>query len=620
MTGGILVLMRGTWLTSPRRDFVLIGAVGVALLLNVFVESISVELLMLAGIGSIPLALRAARDIAHTHISLDVFNLFAIGVSLATGEVVSAAFIILMITSADILQLHTSRRTQHAVEHLLKLKPQTALRQRGNTLETIAIGAVRVGDTLIVESGQAIPVDGVVISGRALVNEALVTGESVPVEKIAGASVLVSTVVDTGAIKVRAARVGKDSTIERMAELMRSAAANKSKPERIADRFAGIFLPIVILFGAGVYIVTRDLRMTAALFLVACADDMAVAIPLAMTASLGWAAKRGVVIKGGAWLHTLSKVRTLVLDKTGTLTYGTFRLDRLEIEPGIEEKEFWRMVGVAEKYSEHPIGRALSAQARDRVGEIPDPDDITVHKGAGIAAQMGGHRVAVGDEKLLQLLHIPMTERMRNTLSAARAASVGTSVLVLRDGILLGSISLADAPRPEASRSLQTVRELGIRDIVMFTGDNERTANRVASQLGITRVRAQMKPEQKLIELKSLQPRPVAMVGDGINDAPALARADVGIAMGKGGTAIASEAADVIILTDDLSRLADLVVLGRRTMSVINWDIVIWGLSNVVGFTLVLTGIAGPALAAFYNFSTDFLPLINSSRLFRSKA
>jgi len=612
--------MGGTWLQSPRRDYLIIGAVGVALVLHALVESISVSLLVLAGIGSLPLALRAARDIAHTHISLDVFNLFAIGVSLATGEVISAAFIILMITSADVLQQHTSRRTQDAVEHLLKLKPQTALRQHDNNLETIPIAQVRVGDIVVVESGQAIPADGVVMSGRALVNEALVTGESVPVEKVAGSSVLVSTVVDTGAIKVRASRVGKESTIERMAELMRSAAKNKSQPERIADRFAGIFLPIVIVFGVGVYLVTRDVRMVAAIFLVACADDMAVAIPLAMTASLGWAAKRGVIIKGGAWLHTLSRVRSLVLDKTGTLTYGSFRLDRLDMEPGIKEQEFWRMVGMTEKYSEHPIGRALYAQARERVGDIPDPDDMTVHKGAGISAKIQRTTVAVGDEKMLAVLGIASDAHLLKLLTDARTASVGTSVLVVRDGTALGTVSLADAPRPEAPHSLRMVRNLGIKNIIMFTGDNERTAQRIASLMGISQVRAKMDPEQKLRELELLQPKPVAMVGDGINDAPALARADVGIAMGKGGTAIASEAADVIILTDDLSRLADLIRLGRRTISVIHWDVFIWGLSNVVGFTLVLTGVAGPALAAFYNFATDFLPLINSSRLFRGKA
>lgn len=604
----------------PHRGYLFIGVLGVALLVHVFLSPIHEMLLILSALISISLIIRAGQDIAKARISLDVFNMFAVGVSLALGEVTSAAFILLMVTSADVLEWHTGRQTQDAVEQLLKLKPQTALRQKGNDLETISIDHVRVGDILVVESGQAIPADGVVISGRALVNEALVTGESVPIEKITGASVLVSTVVDTGAIKVRASRIGKDSTIERMAELMRSAAANKSKPERIADRFASVFLPIVIVFGAVIYFVTQDIRMTAAIFIVACADDMAVAIPLAMTASLGWAAKRGVIIKGGAWLRTLSQVKTIVLDKTGTLTYGNFRLDRLDVEPEVNENEFWRLVGTAEKFSEHPIGRALFAQARERAGEIPDPEDTAVFKGAGISVTTKGQTIAIGDERLLELLHLPMSERMKSMLNDARAASVGTSVLVLRDGVPLGTVSLADAPRPEAARSLQKVRRLGVKDIVMFTGDNERTAQRVAIQLGITKVRASMKPEQKLLELELLQPRPVAMVGDGINDAPALARADVGIAMGKGGTAIASEAADVIILTDDLSRLADLVVLGRRTMSVINWDIAIWSVSNLIGFTLVLTGLAGPALAAFYNFATDFLPLINSSRLFRSRA
>jgi heavy metal translocating P-type ATPase len=612
--------MGGALFRSPNREYLVIATVGVALLINVVLLPLPQILLVVSALASLALLIRAGRDIAHARISLDVFNAFAVGVTFALNEFTSAAFIILMVTSADVLEWHTRRRTQNAVEQLLKLKPQTALRQHGNDLETIPIDQVRVGDILVVESGQAIPADGIVMSGRALVNEALVTGESVPVEKVTGAGVLVSTVVDTGAIKVRASRVGKDSTIERMAELMRSAAVNKSKPERIADRFAGIFMPLVIIFGAAVYLWTRNLQMTAAVFIVACADDMAVAIPLAMTASLGWAAKRGVVIKGGVWLDTLSRIKTLVLDKTGTLTYGNFRLNRLDLEPDVNETEFWKLLGVAEKFSEHPIGRALFALARERVGEITDPDEVTVHKGAGISVQANGHSISVGDEHLLELLHLPPGGRLHDMLAKARSASVGTSVLVLRDNIPLGVVSLADAPRPEAAHSLRMVRTLGVRDIVMFTGDNEQTAGRVASQLGIVHVRAHMKPEQKLTALEQLQLRPVAMVGDGINDAPALARADVGIAMGKGGTAIASEAADVIILTDDLTRLADLVVLGRRTMSVIRWDIAIWALSNLIGFTLVLTGIAGPALAAFYNFATDFLPLINSSRLFRSRA
>lgn len=612
--------MRFSLHRSPQREYAVLVAVGAALALHVLWAPLDRFLLVMAALGSVSLAIRAFHDVLRARMSIDVFNLFALGVSFATGEVPSAAFIVLMITSADLLDWKTRVRVRDAVRELLALKPQTAVRVHGDDLETIPASEVRVGDVVLVSPGGAVPVDGVVVSGRALVNEALVTGESTPVEKIAGARVLVSTVADVGAIRVRATHIGKDSTIERMAELMRSAAANKSSPERLADRFAGMFLPAIILLGAGVYILTRDLRMTAALFLVACADDMALAIPLAMTASLGWAARHGVVIKGGAWLHTLSRVKTVVLDKTGTLTYGNFRLDRIHREHGVSEEEVWRFIGVAEKFSEHPIGRALFAQARQRGGAIEDPTEFTSYKGAGVSAVVGGHRIAVGGEGLLELVDVRDRARTLEMLAQARGESVGTPVALLRDGELLAVVSLADAPRPEAAESLRRIKRLGVRDIIMFTGDTTEAAQRVARQLGISKVVAQMKPEDKLERLERITLQPVAMVGDGINDAPALARADVGIAMGKGGTAIASEAADVIILTDDLHRLADIILLGRRTMSVIRWDIAIWAASNAIGFGLVLTGVAGPALAAFYNFATDFLPLINSARLFRGRA
>jgi len=339
-----------------------------------------------------------------------------------------------------------------------------------------------------------------------------------------------------------------------------------------------------------------------------------------MTASLGRAAKRGVIIKGGAWLHTLSRVKTLVLDKTGTLTFGSFRLDRVTKLEEVSDRELWTVIGVTEKFSEHPVGHALFAMAHQRVSEIPDPDDVDVRKGQGIVVTVPGHTYGIGDDKIIGGMSLEHPSEALASLEEAKRLSLGTTVLVVKDRRAIATVSLADAPRPEAAESLKAIRALGMQDVVMFTGDDVRIAQRVASQLGISAIRAGMTPESKLTELEALEHTPVAMVGDGVNDALALARADVGIAMGKGGTAIASEAADVIILNDDLSKIAELIVLGRHTVSVINWDIALWALSNLVGFTLVLTGVAGPAMAAFYNFATDFIPLINSSRLFRSRA
>lgn len=605
---------------SPRREWAIIALNAIALGMHYLLPATEPVLVAVAALGAVPVVMRAVRDLLHRKLTIDVFNILALGVSFGTGEFPSAAFIVLMITSADFLEWRTRMRTEDAVTSLLRLKPQTALRKEGEDLKTVSVSVLKADDIIVAESGQAIAADGVVVSGTATVNEALVTGESAPVQKSPGSHVLGSTIVDSGALKVRVTRVGKESTLERMADLMREAAKNKSRPERLADRFAVIFLPIVLVIAAGVYWQTRSANMVAALFLVACADDMALAIPLAMTAALGWAARNGVVVKGGTWLDTLSKVRTVVLDKTGTLTYGAFRLEHLHIEPHVPEHTFWRLVGIAEKFSEHPLGRALWNQARMHATDIPDPDEVKIIKGAGIWVRGAGHQIAIGTEELFQQLRVPLSPRMHELLDEARARSLGSVVLVAVDGNPAGTISLADVPRQQAAGALERLRRLGVRDLIMFTGDREAPAQRVGAQLGITDVRAQMTPEAKLQQLEQLRNRPVAMIGDGINDAPALARADIGIAMGRGGTAIASEAADAIVLNDDLRRVADLVLLGRRTLSVIHWDIAIWAFSNAVGFALVLTGVAGPSLAAFYNFATDFLPLINSTRLVRRRA
>ncbi|MBI2036864.1 MAG: cation-translocating P-type ATPase [Candidatus Liptonbacteria bacterium] len=607
-------------LRAPVREYAIIVTTSAALALEFFYPAARPFLLTAALAGALPTAWGAARALQRFRIDIDVFNVFALGISFGVAELKSAAFIVLMLAFARLLDWHTESRATNAVEELLKLKPESAFREKGDTIEEIPADAVRAKDILVAQQGSRIPVDGTVLFGEAFVNEAPVTGESLPVQKSPGDAILGGTLVESGMVKFRAERVGKDSMIERIAELMRQAAANKSRSEKLADRFAALFLPFVGLFGAGVYFVTGDITMTAAIFLVACADDMAVAIPLASTAALGQAARRGIIVKGGARLDALSKVTTLVLDKTGTLTYGALSVRHAKIAPGLRENEFWHLLGIAEKFSEHPAGKAVFREARARGNHTPDPDEVRAYKGSGIAAKYAGREIAAGNEELCRELGITVDEEVRKELAAEREEYGQTVLLVYFDRKFAGMVTVTDVPRAEAKESLVKLQRLGITRIIMFTGDNEAVARRVADALGLRQYRAAMKPEDKLRELEVLlKDGPVAMVGDGVNDAPALARADVGIAMGGGGSAVAVEAADVVILTDDLSRLPEAIELGRRTLSVIKGDIVIWALSNAVGFALVLAGIAGPALAAFYNFATDFFPLLNSARLFRRR-
>jgi len=600
------------WLKQPRRDYALIALLLAAFAVDYAFPVASGVLLASAVVGAAPTVWTALRSLARKRVTIDVFNSFALVIAFVLTDAKSAGFIALMLAFARLLDSFTQNRTKRALEELLALKPSRATVERDGRLEEIAVEAVKLDDTVVVESGARAPVDGRVIYGATHVNEASVTGESRPVKKIVGDQVFSGTLVETGVLKIRAKGVGKDSTIERLVALMRAAAKNKSNPERIADKFAAIFLPIVAALGAAVYLITRNATMTAALFLVACADDMAVAIPLAITATLGRAAKRGVIIKGGERIQALARLKTLVLDKTGTLTYGALTVAEANLAPGVDQQRFWEEVASAEKFAEHPVGHAVYRAAAETLQAVPDPEKFETVTGYGITAEVAGARLVIGTAAFLDAKKI--------SHPGASDDDGRSAVMIARNGVYQATIIVADVPRPEASHALRRLKKLGVARIIIFTGDREEAAARTAKSLGIEEYRAGMKPEDKVVELeKLLSDGPVGMIGDGVNDAPVLSRSDVGIAMG-GGAAVAVEAADIVILADNLDRLPEMVELSRRSMRVISSDIVIWSVSNLFGFALVLTGVAGPALAAFYNFITDFFPLINSSRLFKSRS
>lgn len=609
---------------TPHREKVLIVLLAIGLLVHAFFSYVGdIVLVVVAAMGAIPAFVSAFNDLVKRRVGIELFNSFALAVSFIAQDFRSAAFIDLMLLSASLLEWRTMTRTQDAISALMKLKPESAFVVRGKIIKEVTVDSVQSGDMLIVKNGGRIPVDGIVSEGDVLVDESLVTGESMPVSKVVGDTVLAGTINDSGVLKMRATRVGKDSTLERMMVLMREAASHKSRTERIADRFAGIFLPIVALIGLVTYLVTKNITMTASLFLVACADDMAVAIPLAMTAALGRAAERGVIVKGGEWIAALAKVNAVVLDKTGTLTYGKLAVSNMYFTGRTDKKSLWEMIGAAEKYAEHPVGKAVLHEAMRHSRAIPDPKETHVVKGGGIVATVGTHVVTIGTKKFLREEKISVHEQDlhedEGVLSMKKMSrGMQSFVYVALDHVFAGWVAVEDTPRTEAFESLCELGEVGVKNTVMLTGDVPEVAERVGKTLGISEVYAALKPEEKVRILVKLKKKfgTVAMVGDGVNDAPSLARADVGIAMGGGGTAVAVAAADVVMATDDLSRLPWLITLSKKTMSVIRLDIVIWVISNAFGFVLVFSGITGTAGAAFYNFATDFLPLINSTRLF----
>jgi heavy metal translocating P-type ATPase len=617
----MIVYMRmiGSFLYSPKREYLLIFLIPIAFVVDVIYPGQWFVLLTVTSFAAAPVVVQALRSLLNWNLSIDVFNTFALFVTFAVADIHSAAFIVLMLSFARLLEWRTETKTNNAVHDLLERRPKKAVRENETVISTIPIERIRKDDILIVKPGEPIPVDGVIVYGKTEVNEALVTGESLPQEKILGDEVLVSTINISQPIKIRATRIGKDSTLEKMAQLVAEAGKKKSKEQKFADVFAGYFFPIVLILGIGTYLATGNIYMTIALFLVACADDIAVAIPLAVTASLGHAAKRGVVVKGGSVLRELARTKTLVLDKTGTLTYGDFVLQDIHVEDSISKDDFWQAVAIAEKYSEHPIGKVLFRESVRRVLTIPNAQKYQVFGGAGVYAKYGKDDILIGTFDLLKEKGASFPRGFKKNIEEKFKQSSDTLVFVSINKIFVGYISITDMPRENARESLEHVRKLGVSRIVILSGDKEIPTMRVADEMNITEYYFALKPEEKLRHIERFaQDGKIIMVGDGINDAPALARADVGIAMGKGGSAIASEVADVIMLHDDLSELPHLIELGKRTSSVVYGDMGIWLATNVIGFGLVFVGMT-PALAAFYNFATDFLPIFNSTRLFADR-
>ncbi|MCA9364770.1 MAG: cation-translocating P-type ATPase [Candidatus Moranbacteria bacterium] len=603
---------------SPWQQIGLIVLVGIGFVWQYFFPEDGMVLLLFAFIGGLPTLWAGLSSlIKEGRISIDTFNAFALVAAYSTQESSSAGFIVLMLQSASILEWKTKTKSQRAIEELLRLKPHRAVRERDGVVEEIATDAVREGDVLIVKEGERVPVDGVIVSGVASIDESSVTGESALREKVSGEEVLSITVVLLGHIRIRATHVGKDSTVERMATLIREAEKNKSHTHRIADRFAGFFLPGVLVGGLVVFVLFRDISMVIAFFLVACADDIAVSIPLAVTAALGRASRRGVIVKGGKWLEVLARVKTVILDKTGTLTYGEFGVRDVHIAKDVDEDFFWIMVASAEHFSAHPIAKAVYHHAVKKVDVVPEAKDFVVHAGTGVTAWVDGRDVAIGDDGIVDVIGVEMTQEVVQEYEREKNDHGQTTFLVYIDKTFCGVITVSDMPKVEARQSIQSLRERGIGRVVMLTGDNEHSARDLALQMGITDFQASLLPEDKVTALERYtHDGPVAMVGDGINDAPVLSRADVGIAMGGRGTAVAVESANIVVLEDDLSRLPFLIQLGRKTLSVIRWNIAIWVVTNLLGFALVIAGVLDPVLAALYNLVTDFLPLINSVRLF----
>ena len=589
----------------------LVAAAAVLVWFRVWEPLSSVSLIGVAGllIGGWPILKEAFENVLQRRMTMELSMSIAIVAAAAIGQFFTALVITLFVLVAEVLEGMTVGRGRRAIRDLLEFLPREVSVRRAGAVRAIAAEELAVGDAILVAPGGRIPVDGKVLSGHSFADESRITGESMPAEKLAGSHVYAGSINQSGALEIQAERIGRDTSYGKIIEAVERAERSRAPVQRLADRLAGYLVYFALGAAALTYLITSDIRSTISVIIVAGACGIAAGTPLAILGGIGRAARLGAIIKGGVHLETLGRVDTVVLDKTGTLTFGRPEVQQILTAAGVNADELVAAAASAELRSEHPLGKAIIAYCRKQGREIIEPAQFAYTPGRGIAAKMSDQTVLVGNR-------IWMAENRIDLPSEASAgADTGSQIFVARDEALLGSIIVADAVRPEAKRAVDALDRMGVKTILL-TGDTVRVAEAVGTALGIKNVEAELLPEQKLERIRSLMAdgRTVAMVGDGINDAPALAEAHVGVAMGSG-TDVAQESADVVLLGNDLERFVDTLALAKRTRGIIWQNFAGTVGIDSLGIVLASLGFLNPLLAAFIHVSSELAFILNSARL-----
>ena len=540
--------------------------------------------------------------------------------SLVLRENVVALTVLWLLNIGEYLQDLTLRRTRRAIANLLQGNQDTAwVRLADGTEVEVATDELRIGDEIVIHDQVALPVDGVVVDGDAIVDQSAITGENLPVAVTTGARVFAGSVVVRGRLVVRAAAVGKETTIGRIISRVEEAQLHRAPIQTVGESFSRRFVPASFLLSAATLIATRDVRRAMTMLLVACPCAVGLSTPTAISAAIGNGARRGILIKGGSHLEQAGRVDAVVFDKTGTLTVGRPVVTNLvAFHKDWEPEQVLAYAASSEIHSRHPLAEAVIQSTRERHIAIPPHEECEVLVGLGMRTRADGRTLLLGSQSLLEQESVRVTKKATGWVERLRKQSE-TPLLLAVDGKLVGLISLRDEIRPEAADVLNRLRANGVRRIVMLTGDHPDAAASVAAQLGITEWRAQVLPDDKLDAVRTLRDDgfTVAMVGDGINDAPALAEADIGIAMGLGGTDVAVETADVALAGDDLRRLLDVRDLGGRAVDVIRQNYAMSIAVNAVGLVIGAGGALSPVLAAVLHNASSVAVVANSSRLIR---
>jgi Cd2+/Zn2+-exporting ATPase len=565
------------------------------------------------------IAYSAAKSLLNRTVGIDLLATIAIIASIIGGENLPATVIALMLFGGEILEKYAQQKATHAIQKLIESSPQTAIVLRNDIEIEVKAEDVRQGETVIVKPGGKIPVDGTIQKGHATINQSSITGESTPVEKTEGDKVYSGTILTLGALYITATAVGKETTYGRIITMVEEAEQRKAPIERTADKYARYFTPIIILAGIAVYFATGDIRRVASVFVIACPCALTLATPAAIVASIGNAARKGILIRNGASLEKLNKVDTIIFDKTGTITTGKPEVVEVKAFGTHSQTEVLQQAAMAEKCSEHPLAQAILAEAEKEQVDPVDPKCFQVYSGMGVRIENGSDPVTVGNEKLLKQYKIPLTTEAQTYLNQHQQTR--TVILVAQNSTVIGGLSLSDTARNNAKQAITETKLNGIQKTVMVTGDNQHVAEALGKIVGVDEVYSEMMPAEKATHVSQLkqQGHIVAMIGDGINDAPALAEADIGIAMGLSGTDVAIETAGITLATDDLKRIPELLRIGKTTITVIKQNIAFAMVVNLVGIALSIGGIISPLTAAIIHESNALLVMLNSLRLLKTR-
>jgi Cd2+/Zn2+-exporting ATPase len=564
-----------------------------------------------------PIVVTAVKDLRMGRVTINELVAIAVLAAFASGDYKTAGVVAFFMLTGELIESRTAEGARLSIESLIRITPTKARRlKKDGSEEEVPASELKVGDVIRIRPGDNVAADGLIISGQGSFNQATITGESLPADKKTGDEVFAGTQNLTGVLEIKVSRAGTDTTLGRVRELIIAAERTKLPLQKIVDQYMGFYTPLVLVIGALVWAFTHDLNRVIAVFVVSCPCAFILATPTAMVAALSAAARLGILIKNVADIEAAAKINAFIFDKTGTLTTGELAVSRLAPLGETKPAELLLLAASAEKYSNHPTAKALANLADEAGVPLAEPKDFAETAGRGVKAQINGDKVLVGRAQWLKDNGVDSGFEKTVDVDDAEGWSL---IFVARNGHCVGWVGMQDKTRAEAKDALIELREAGVRRIAMISGDRQPVATRVAAEIGCEEAKGDCLPQNKVDFVRAVKAKgyKVAVIGDGVNDAPALAAGDIGIAMGAAGSEVAIHSATIALMNNDLRRLPFLVKLSRSTRAVINQNFLFGVLFIIVGLTVTSFGVIGPIVAALLHNVGSLIVIFNSARLVR---